>query len=57
MLGVRRVGITIAAGDLQRHGLITYHRGEMTVLDRDGLEGAACSCYGAQQRVYAELLG
>jgi CRP-like cAMP-binding protein len=54
MLGVRRVGITAAAGALQRLGLIEYTRGEMTVLDRDGLERAACSCYAADRRAYAE---
>lgn len=45
MLGVRRVGITVAAGALQRGGLIAYHRGEVRVLDRPGLEAVACSCY------------
>jgi CRP-like cAMP-binding protein len=54
MLGVRRVGITAAAGTLQRAGLITYHRGELTVLDRAGLELAACSCYVTDCRAYAE---
>ena len=52
MLGVRRVGITGAASDLQRNGLIRYHRGEITVLDRAGLEAAACSCYAADQEAY-----
>lgn len=47
MLGVRRVGITNAAGNLQRRRLIKYHRGELRVLDRKGLEAAACSCYRA----------
>lgn len=47
MLGVRRVGITVAAGQLQREGLIAYHRGQLNVLDRAGLEAAACSCYAA----------
>ena len=53
MLGVRRVGITMAAGALQREGFIRYHRGEVTVLDRAGLEGAACGCYAADRRTYA----
>lgn len=52
MLGVRRVGITVAAGGLQRSGLIRYHRGEITVLDRPGLEHAACACYAADSKTY-----
>jgi CRP-like cAMP-binding protein len=56
MLGVRRVGITVAAGVLQRQGLISYRRGELTVLDRPGLEAAACSCYGSDRRSYTGLL-
>jgi CRP-like cAMP-binding protein len=56
MLGVRRVGITAAAGDLQRAGLIEYRRGELTVLDRRGLEAAACACYAAEKKAYAESL-
>ena len=57
MLGVRRVGVTVAAGMLQSSGLIRYHRGEMTVLDRSGLEAAACSCYAADRLAYSEWLG
>ena len=57
MLGVRRVGITIAAGALQQRGLIEYHRGTLKVLDRSGLEAAACSCYAADRQVYAERMG
>lgn len=57
MLGVRRVGITEAAGAMQRQGLITYHRGRVTVLDRVGLETAACSCYAADRHAYAAGLG
>ena len=56
MLGVRRVGVTAAAGELQRSGLIAYRRGELTVLDRKGLEVASCSCYAQGQRTYVELL-
>jgi CRP-like cAMP-binding protein len=56
MLGVRRVGITAAAGSLQRAGLIRYRRGELVVLDRIGLEAAACGCYAADQKTYADLL-
>ena len=56
MLGVRRVGITAAAGNLQRDGLISYSRGKLTVLNRKGLEHAACGCYAADQKTYAALL-
>lgn len=57
MLGVRRVGVTVAAGDLQRQGLISYHRGQVTVLDRLGLEASACPCYARQGLAYQVLLG
>ena len=56
MLGVRRVGVTGAAVALQKRGLIRYHRGQLTVLDRLGLEGAACICYAADQRTYLDLM-
>ena len=56
MLGVRRVGITAAAGALQKSGLISYSRGKLTVLNRKGLENAACGCYAADKKTYAELL-
>lgn len=56
MLGMRRVGITAAASELQRRGLIEYHRGELTVLDRAGLEAAACGCYAADRHSYSTVL-
>ena len=56
MLGVRRVGITGAASEMQRRGLIHYQRGEITVLDRRGLEAVACDCYASDQHAYELLL-
>jgi len=57
MLGVRRAGITVAAGALQKAGMIQYERGTMTVTDRPGLENAVCECYGIVRRAYDRLLG
>ena len=45
MLGVRRAGVTVVAGMLQKAGLISYSRGRMTIIDRPGLEEVACECY------------
>lgn len=57
MLGVRREGVTGAALQLQREGLIRYSRGHIRVLDRRGLEQQSCECYGVVQRAYAQLRG
>jgi CRP-like cAMP-binding protein len=46
MLGSRRATVTLSAGLLQAAGLIRYHRGRVTIVDREGLEGVSCECYG-----------
>ena len=56
MLGVRREGVTEAALKLQRAGLINYARGRINVLDRPGLEGRTCECYGVVKKEYDRLL-
>lgn len=56
MLGVRRATVTVAAGILQKAGLIRYTRGKMTVLDRAGLEAASCECYGTVRQMFERLV-
>ena len=57
MLGVRREGVSIAAGHLQQKGLIKYVRGTITMLDREALERSACECYRVVKDEYDRLLG
>jgi CRP-like cAMP-binding protein len=59
MLGVRREGITEAAGNLQRSGFISYRRGHIAVLDRSGLEKHSCECYAVvrteMRRLFSDM--
>ena len=57
MLSVSRPGVSVAAGVLQKAGLIRHDRGRMEVTDRPGLEAASCGCYHAARREFARLLG
>ena len=57
MLGVRRPSVSIAAGMLAKAGLISYVRGQITILDRAGLEAAACECYRIITDEFERLLG
>jgi CRP-like cAMP-binding protein len=56
MLGVRRSGVSVAAGALRRSGLIRYSRGNLTIVDRAGLERESCECYGISKREFDRLL-
>ena len=57
MLGVQRTGVSIAAGALQRAGLIRYRRGTVTMIDRPGLLRRSCECYGVSKKEFDRLLG
>lgn len=57
MLGTRRASVSVAAGILQRAGFIRYSRGRVEVVNRAGLESAACECYGVIAREYERLIG
>jgi CRP-like cAMP-binding protein len=57
MLGVRRPSVTATAGILQKAGLISYHRGRVIVLDRNGLEATSCECYQVVSKELDRLLG
>ena len=57
MLGVQRTGVTAAAGALQRAGLIRYKRGNVTIIDRRGLQRRSCECYGVSKMEFDRLLG
>ncbi len=56
MIGVRRSGVSEAAGELQRAGLITYNQGHITITDRKGLEKMACECYVVDHERFTALL-
>jgi len=57
MLGARRTTVALAAGSLQKSGLIEYSRGKVTILSREDLRSAACDCYGVTKRLLTELYG
>lgn len=57
LLGVRRAGVTLAASEMQRRGMVRYSRGDIQVLDVAALRATACGCYAADKRIYARVLG
>src|SRR5205823_1499336 len=56
MLGVRRAGVSVAANSLRQQGLIDYHRGDIGVIDRQGLESVSCECYEIVKQEYDDHL-
>ncbi|HMG25760.1 MAG TPA: Crp/Fnr family transcriptional regulator [Acidimicrobiia bacterium] len=56
MLGVRRATVTVTAGILQKAGFVQFTRGRVAIVDREGLEDAACECYAVTREVYERLL-
>ncbi|WP_245602821.1 Crp/Fnr family transcriptional regulator [Gloeothece verrucosa] len=56
MLGVRRASVSLVAATIQKAGLIQYRRGQMTIIDRDGLESICCECYGIVKAEFERLL-
>ena len=56
MLGVRRVGVTKAAGSLQRKNLISYSRGDLIIHDNTGLNAVSCSCFQADKNIYEQII-
>ena len=56
MLGVRRAGVSVAANSLRQQGLIDYHRGDIVVVDRPGVEGLSCECYQIVKQEYDSYL-
>jgi CRP-like cAMP-binding protein len=57
MLGVRRAGVSVSANSLKQNGLIEYHRGDIRVVDRKGLERQSCECYAIVKQEYEQTLG
>jgi hypothetical protein len=57
MIGVRRVGVTHAAGSLAKRNLISYSRGNIRILNSKGLQAASCECYGVVKAMYGNTYG